>query len=576
VYAFGPSARAAQELGASIDATPHTLHQVTTALKFGVAEQQFDFRAGDVLVIDEAAMSGTHTLHTVVQYALRCGADVRLVGDDKQLGAVEAGGAIRFIAHDVGAVRFWEVVRFTDPDQAAASLQVRAANPVGLRYYLDNNWVASGSRETMRDAAQRAWRADLNAGRQTLLIVPTNGDVVSLNTQARAQRLQRGDIDTAQAVTLHDGTAASVGDWIVTRHNNCQLSVFSGQDFVKNGDSWHVVAIEPDGEVQVRHRSHRGTAILPPNYVAAHVELAYAATVNRVQGMTSDHSSHTVVPKNMTCEQFYTAITRARGENRMYVETTHHVADDHRETPPEQTAEAVLCGVLAHTGADTSATEELRAALGAEESLATLVARYDYGARLSDEDRYIDVLARHAPDVLDQPAEPALVQTLRNATDLGWQAEHLVSTAVTQGSLADAEDPAAVLQWRIEQHIQAHQPPARVADPRLADINRWRSIIEKTALHAAVKDQQWNRVWRHAAAGVDEGLDVDTAVRRAAEHLAAKAAQDPMDDYRYTAHALVAELSNQRQAGAGQHPRCHGWPDPITPRCATTLSLRGT
>jgi len=552
VYAFGPSARAAQELGASIDATPHTLHQVTTALRFGIAERQFDFRAGDVLVIDEAAMSGTHTLHAVVHYALRRGADVRLVGDDKQLGAVEAGGAIRLIAHDVGAVRFREVVRFTDPDQAAASLQIRAGDLAGLRYYLDNNWVASGSRETMRDAAQRGWRADLDAGRQTLLIVPTNDDVVSLNVQARAQRLQRGDIDAAQAVNLHDGTAASVGDWIVTRHNNRQLSVFAGQDFVKNGDTWQVMAIETGGALQVRHRTHRGTAILPPDYVDAHVELAYATTVNRVQGMTSDHTAHTVVPQNMTCEQFYPAITRARGENRMYVETTHHVADNHRETPTEQTAEAVLSRVLAHADAETAATEELRAALDTEESLATLVARHDYAAHLGDEDRHLDVLARHAPEVIEQPAEPALVQTLRNATDLDWQTEQLVPTAVAQGSLADAEDPAAVLQWRIEQHIEAHQPPAHVAEPRLADINRWRSIIKDSAPHAAVEDQQWNRVWRHAAAGVDEGLDADTAMRRAAEHLAAKAPQDPMDDYRYTTHALVAELSSQRHADAGQ------------------------
>ena len=553
VYAFGPSARAAQELGESIDATPHTLHQVTTALRFGIAEHQFDFCAGDVLIIDEAAMSGTHTLHDVVRYALRRGADVRLVGDDKQLGAVEAGGAIRLIAHNVGAVRFREVMRFTDPDQAAASLQIRAGNPTGLDYYLDNNWVASGSRETMRDAAQRHWRADLDAGRQTLLIVPTNDDVVSLNTQARTQRLQRSDIDPGRAVTLHDGTAASVGDWIVTRHNNRQLSVFAGQDFVKNGDTWHVTAIEGGGALQVRHRTHRGTAILPPEYVAAHVELAYATTVNRVQGMTSENTAHTVVPQNMTHEQFYTAITRARGENQMYVETTHHVADDHRETPPEQTAQAVLSGVLAHTGAETAATEELRAALGAEESLATLVARHDYGARLGDEDRYLDVLARHAPDVLDQPAEPALVQTLRNGTDLGWQAEQLVSMTVGQGNFVGAEDPAAVLQRRIEQHIEAHQPPARVAEPRLADINRWRSIIEDSAPHAAVEDQQWTRVWRHAAAGLDEGLDADTAMRRAAEHLAAKATQDPMDDYRYTTNALVGELATQRQADA-QHP----------------------
>jgi conjugative relaxase-like TrwC/TraI family protein len=132
VYAFGPSARAAQELGESIDATPHTLHQLTTALKLGIAEDQFDFHAGDVLIVDEAAMSGTHTLHTVVRYALRRGADVRLIGDDKQLGAIEAGGAIRLIAHDIGAVRFRDVVRFTDPAQATASLQIRDGNPTGL------------------------------------------------------------------------------------------------------------------------------------------------------------------------------------------------------------------------------------------------------------------------------------------------------------------------------------------------------------------------------------------------------------------------------------------------------------
>jgi hypothetical protein len=56
VYAFRPSTRAAQELGASIDATPHILHQVT-ALRFGIAEHQFDFCAGDVLVIDMASWS---------------------------------------------------------------------------------------------------------------------------------------------------------------------------------------------------------------------------------------------------------------------------------------------------------------------------------------------------------------------------------------------------------------------------------------------------------------------------------------------------------------------------------------
>src|SRR4030088_2759636 len=75
--------RAAQELGESIDVPPPTLYQVTAALKFGLTEHQFDFRPGDVLVIDEAAMSGIHTLHEVVRYALRRGAGVALGGRGK-------------------------------------------------------------------------------------------------------------------------------------------------------------------------------------------------------------------------------------------------------------------------------------------------------------------------------------------------------------------------------------------------------------------------------------------------------------------------------------------------------------
>jgi ATP-dependent exoDNAse (exonuclease V) alpha subunit len=128
VYAFGPSARAAQELGAAIGARPHTLHQLLTTQRLGFAHRAFPMGPGDMVIIDEASMAGTHTLHNVVKYALRKGADVRLVGDDAQLAAVEAGGAIRLIAHDVGAIRFREVVRFHGDDrqkQAAASLQIR-------------------------------------------------------------------------------------------------------------------------------------------------------------------------------------------------------------------------------------------------------------------------------------------------------------------------------------------------------------------------------------------------------------------------------------------------------------------
>lgn len=563
VYAFGPSARAAQELGSSIGAKPHTLHQLTTALWFGFAQRAFPMEAGDLVIVDEAAMAGTHTLHKVVKYALKNGADVRLIGDDAQLAAVEAGGAIRLIAHDVGAVRFREIVRFRGEDreeQAAASLQIRAWNPKGLEYYVENGRVASGSLETMRDAAHSRWQADLDAGVQSLLIVPTNEDTVALNIDARERRLSHGAVDRGREVDLHDATTAGVGDWVVTRHNQRLLSLFGGKDFVKNGDVWTVTAVHTSGKITVQHRVHKAAITLPAGYVQAHVELAYAATINRVQGMTSTGNAHLVVPPTMTREQFYPGITRAMHRNFVYVITHHHVIDQHQETPEPVSPRSVLTGVLNHSGAEVSATETLRDKQDEAASMGTLVLRYNYTATYRDDERYRAILTRRAPSTLDLDSEPALIQTLRNAHDLGWEPDPLVAAVMRRRqSLDDADNPGAALQARITKHLERRTPPAPTGPPQPADVTRWRAIVDAIAPHAAVEDPEWAKVWQRAAGGLAVGFDVDAALTVVAHQLAARpVVPDPMPDDRYADAALTVELDRRAERGEA-HQRAVPW-----------------
>ncbi|MEV4055128.1 MobF family relaxase [Amycolatopsis sp. NPDC049688] len=563
VYAFGPSARAAQELGASIGAKPHTLHQLTTALRFGFAHRAFPMEAGDLVIVDEAAMAGTHTLHKVVKYALTNGADVRLIGDDAQLAAVEAGGAIRLIAHDVGAVRFREIVRFRGDDrkeQAAASLQIRAGSPKGLEYYFENGRVSDGSLETMRDAARSHWQADLDAGVQALLIVPTNEDTVALNIDARERRLARGAVDRGREVELHDATTAGVGDWVVTRHNQRLLSLFGGRDFVKNGDVWTVTAVHASGKITVQHRVHKAAITLPAGYVQAHVELAYAATVNRVQGMTSTGNAHLLVPPTMTREQFYPGITRAMLRNFAYVVTHHHVIDQHRETPEPVSPESVLTGVLNHSGAEVSATQTLREKQDEAVSMGTLVLRYNYTATYRDEDRYRAILAHRAPSTLDLESEPALIQTLRNAHDLGWEPDPLLATVMRwRQSLDEADNPGAALQARIQKHLERRQPPSATGPPQPADVTHWRGIIDAIAPHIAVEDPEWEKIWARAAGALALGFDVDAALTVVAHQLAARpAVPDPMPDDRYADAALAAELQRRGERGEA-HQRAVPW-----------------
>ena len=68
-------------------------------------------------------MAGTFALDQLVSIATRHGAVVRLLGDDRQLSAVESGGALRLIAHDAGAAELTTLYRFQDPAGGTPTLK---------------------------------------------------------------------------------------------------------------------------------------------------------------------------------------------------------------------------------------------------------------------------------------------------------------------------------------------------------------------------------------------------------------------------------------------------------------------
>ena len=203
-----------------------------------------------VVVIDEAGMADTPTLDRVITACLERGARVRLIGDDQQLAAVGAGGVLRDIATTHGAVRLDEVVRFDDPVEAQASLDLRDGDSAALGYYLDHDRIHTGDADTCLRDVLTAWRNEQAAGRECLMLAPTRDLVTRLNHDARATRLAGATPDAE--VTLADGNRVSVGDTILTRRNDRRLGV-SGTDWVKNGDRWTVTALNRGGSMRVRH-----------------------------------------------------------------------------------------------------------------------------------------------------------------------------------------------------------------------------------------------------------------------------------------------------------------------------------
>jgi hypothetical protein len=194
----------------------------------------------------------------------------------------------------------------------------------------------------MMDAAYTAWQNAEQVGRLAVLAAPDNATVTELNARAHHDRVTDGQV-TGNQLALADGLDAGVGDRVVTRRNNRRMRTDHGH--VHNGDLWTITGVHPDGSLLVvpepRHHTDHDTSgdttggtapvpiHLPARYVRDHVELGYATTIHRAQGITTDEA-HLVVGPGTTREALYVGMSRGRTANHVYVTTdTPTDSDEH-------------------------------------------------------------------------------------------------------------------------------------------------------------------------------------------------------------------------------------------------------
>src|SRR5829696_7341843 len=96
IVGLAPSAAAAGQLGEATGITTDTLARLTWAIDHRQPLPDWAARFGPrtLLLIDEAGMADTPTLDTAIGHTLRHGGRVCLVGDDRRLGAIGAGGIL--------------------------------------------------------------------------------------------------------------------------------------------------------------------------------------------------------------------------------------------------------------------------------------------------------------------------------------------------------------------------------------------------------------------------------------------------------------------------------------------------
>jgi hypothetical protein len=460
IVPLATSSRAAQvlasELGTRAENLHKFLHESPPDRTTAVGDAWFQLNTGDVVLVDEASMAGTLQLAELVARARSTGAIVRLLGDPAQLSAVDAGGALRLLEAEVGAVHLDQLHRFHNPAEADATLALRRGDPEAITFYQQHDRIRSGTRDAMLEAAYDAWASDMRDGRSSVLIAATSADGAALNARARTERIDAGRVER-QGVDLHDSTCAGVGDWVVTRQNQRTLTCRRGRDWVKNGDTWTVTTRHRDGSLTVRHHDHQSKVRLPADYVAVSVELAYATTAHRVQGTTVE-TAHALITPEMTRESLYVASSRGRTGAHWYAVTDHLLdATGEHEPDPPVTASEMLARVIARSGSEDSATATIDTTLSEATSLPTLIPRYQHtwqhaardALRIAAEEVLSATLAER---LIDEPGASQLATALATATGYGADPIQVFRAAIDLDELTNVCSTALVLASRIEDY----------------------------------------------------------------------------------------------------------------------------
>jgi hypothetical protein len=327
-----------------------------------------------VIVVDEASMVGSRSLDKLRHRVDVAGAKLVLVGDNRQLSSIDAGGALRTLSKELGGhvVTLTTNRRQADPGQkwerdALVALREGDVAPA-VHAYADHGRVTLAG--TIDEARQRLiddWWA-VHDQHTTVILAVRRADVRALNELARARRQEAGELGEEARV---GEKTFSVGDRVIFERNQRVREVDrldngggTGLVRIRNGTFATVVGVtdvadrDPthnartrEGDVtlgqgdvaaldltgadeseaiheQEAHREAHSTlvvelddgsrAVLPRDYAEHSTSLGYALTVFRSQGITVDHAFG-LGGDALFQEAGYTQLSRGRLSNNLYV-----------------------------------------------------------------------------------------------------------------------------------------------------------------------------------------------------------------------------------------------------------------
>lgn len=303
-----------------------------------VARLLIDLEAGNerlnartILIVDEAGMVGTRQMEELVRRVDEAEAKVILVGDVKQLQAIEAGGAFRGIQERIGYAELLDNRRQQkeiDREMAVAFREGRAIDGLEILHQHGRLYVHRDP-ESIKQTAILAYLQDLDEGKSSLLLAKDRQAVHELNDTVRTELKAEDRLGKSEVAvkTTNGYRHFAEQDRVVLSLGAKQQ--FAGQlerqdrEHAHNGACGTVERVTPE-KITIQLDSGHRIELDGPGHLDREgrrqgwaVDHGYAVTVHKAQGMTVDRS-HVVISGEEQREWAYVALSRHRETAHVY------------------------------------------------------------------------------------------------------------------------------------------------------------------------------------------------------------------------------------------------------------------
>lgn len=306
--ALSGKAQAGLQAGSGIPSS--TIHRFLMNLENGMT-----LHSKHILVVDEAGMVPSSLMAKLVRACESAGAKLVLLGDDRQLQPIEAGGPFKVLKDTLGSARLTTIYRQYEAwarDSVHAFADGRAQD--GLTAYQHAGWLHFHKDDitTMQHLVALWDKLRTTDCQHDFIMAGKKEEVARLNALARQARVKKGDINDQETViinTTKGRLALAPNDRVLFSKNNTDMGVTNGQLAT-------ITSIGVDTlTVQMDDGGYRTIDVMEYD----EFDYGYAMTVHKAQGVTVARS-YGYVSSNMDREMSYVMMSRFRECHHLFVD----------------------------------------------------------------------------------------------------------------------------------------------------------------------------------------------------------------------------------------------------------------